>query len=78
MAAITQANVDTISGIRAQTTELMNKTVEFDEFMREIFNAVRQDKNINVDRDWDVIVTKYVPDFQTKKAELVALIGALP
>jgi hypothetical protein len=80
MTAITQANVDTVSAIRVQTTEIMNKSVELGEFMTEVFNAVRQDKSYtgNIGKDWDTLAAAYAPEYTAKKAELIALLGALP
>lgn len=78
MAIVTEENVTTIVEIEAQAREVMVSAGNLATFLHQVFDQVRLDQDLNEGRDWDEMVTKYIPLYDAKLAELKAIVEALP
>lgn len=78
MANVTEENVTTIVDMEAQTRDVMASAGKLATFLHQVFDQIRLDQDLNEGRDWDAMVTKYVPLYDTKLSELKALVEALP
>lgn len=78
MAIVTEANVTTIADTEAQVREVMVSGGALATFLHQVFDQVRLDQELNEGRDWDEMVTAYVPIYDAKLSELKVLVEALP
>ncbi len=78
MATVTETDVTTIVDMEAQVREVMVGAGKLATFVHQVFDQVRLDQDLNEGRDWDAMVTKYVPLYDAKLTALKALVEALP
>ncbi len=79
MALVTQANIDSVTTLQKKIGDVSRKLSKLQTLLLRVYGDIEQDSdpNLNDGRDWDELVTKYLPSYDTAITELKALAEAL-
>lgn len=79
MALVTQENIDSVNTLQKKFGVVGTKVGELQQLLLRVHGDIEQESepNINDGRDWDELVTQYLPSYDTALAELKVLVEAL-
>ncbi len=78
MASVTEADVNLINDIKAQTFEVMLTANDLTALMDKVARRIDPNEMTNDGTDFAVIVTKYTPEWDIKLAAFKVLVESLP
>lgn len=79
MALVTQENIDAVNALQKKFGDVGRKVGHLQQLLLRVHGDIEQESipNLNAGRDWDELVTQYLPSYDTALAELKVLVEAL-